>query len=258
MAGSTYVPFSQIDKKLADREDLYIRNMSKHKLSRASSIVVINYPSAEGDRAFNVPRTNIPFNICDHVAPESLRASASFRKLYNNGVLEIVDPDVAEAELRDPAKREALRAALYEADNTTIYNARANEQRANKDAEAAIKAEKQREQSAGMSNMLASMDPRIAAALQQNSIGPDPALINAGNPRFTALETRVKAGAMTGDLVVNELSLMYGDLTLNDLQSIATTHYWPQEAQTWARERIAYQIEAMNQQAAGALPKGNE
>lgn len=254
-----YVPFSQIDKKLAEREELYIRNVSKHRLSGASSIVVINYPSAEGDRAFNVPRTNIPFNICDHVDPESLRASASFRKLYNNGVLEIVDTEVATAELQDPIKRDALRAALYEADNTTIYNARANESRANQEAEAAIKAEKQREQSAGMANLLSTMDPRVAAALGQNQgTGPDPSLVSAGNPRFTALETRVKGGGMNGQQVVQELTLMYGDLTLNDLQAVATASFWPSEAQTWARERIAYQVEAMNQQNAGALPSSGE
>lgn len=243
----SFISFSEVDRRLADRQPLYIKNVTRHRSSGTSSILVINYPSAEGDRSFNIPRTTIPFNICDYVDQESLRASASFRKAVNNGALEILEEDTAELELRDPAKRQALQAAIYEADNTTIYQARSAEAQAYKDADAQIRAEKQREQSAGMKHMLAGMDPALAKALnltRSDGQFQDPKPVLTANPRFSALEARVKANSLTADQVVNELSLMYGDLTTTDLQSIATTSFWPQAAQTWARERIAYQLEA--------------
>ena len=254
---SGYIPFSQIDELLAQRKDIYIRNKGTYGAARVKPIVILNYPSAEGTRSFNVPRTSIPFNICNHVDPESLRSSASFRKLLNNGVLEIVATEQAELELADPAKQQALKAALYEADSTTIYNARSDEIKKNKEAEASIKAEKQREQSAGMKNMIQAMDPQLAQALnllRPDGQVPDPVLERTGNPRFIALENRAKSGSMTGPQVVSELTLMYGDLTMNELQAVATGSAWPVEAQQWARERMAYQIEALNKKAALSSP----
>jgi hypothetical protein len=257
--GGEFVSFSQVDKTLSEGGPLYVRNKAKHPGSGAASILVISYPTAEGTVGFNVPRVAIPFNICDHVDPESLRASRHFRKLVVNGTLEIVPEEQAERELRDPALREAFRRALKESDEHGIYQARADEIKKNQAAEAEIKAEKMAEQSAGMSHMLAAMDPRLAAALNtpQNIANVPPPDLGP-NPRFRALETRVVG--MAGESVVNELTLMYGDLTPNDLQAIATGSAWPAEAKKWARERIAYQLQALNEAAgdAGQLPPGEE
>jgi len=246
MSLTSYTSFSTVDKILEKGGPLYVRNLARHSSSRAASILIINYPSSEGGRAFNCPRVNIPFDICDHVDPESLRASASFRKLVVNGTIEIVDPETAERELADPAKRTAFRAALKESDEHGIYQVRASEIAANKSAEQAIKAEKNQEQSAGMSHMLASMDPRLAAALSTKTadkITNIPGLDLGENPRFRSLESRSQG--MAGESVVGELTLMYGDLTLNDLQSIVTGSAWPNEAKAWARERISYQVASL-------------
>jgi hypothetical protein len=252
MSIGEFASFSQVDKVLEAGGPLYVRNTAKHRMSNAATILVINYPSAEGMTAFNCPRVSIPFNICDHVDPQRLRQSRSFRKLVNSGVLQLVDEEEAKRELADPMKREAFRAALRESDEHDIQTLRADELRKNKEAEAAIKAEKQAEQSAGMSHMLAAMDPRLAAALQANTpenVVNVPAPDLGPNPRFKALQTRL--AGMAGDAVVRELTLMYGDLTPNDFQSIATTNTWPPEAQAWARERIAYNLQALTN-AAGA------
>lgn len=233
--------FQAIDQKLANREPVYIRNKSRHPASGALSIVVVSYPSAEGEKSFNVPRSTMPFNICNYVDPESLRVSTGFRKLLNNGALEVVEEDEAQKAAQDPAAVEAFQVAYMEATNT--YAFRADEQRKNQQAEAEIKAEKQREQSGGMKNMLAAMDPKLAQAL--NIIGtdgqrPDPKLITTRSPRFTALEARVRNKTVGDVQIINELSGMLSDLTIDDLSTVAAGGIWPHIAAMWARERLEF------------------
>ncbi len=236
-----FTSFSDIDKKLAAREPLFIRNNSRHKTSNTLSILVLNYPSAEGEKSFNIPRSATPFNICDHIDPESLRSSSSFRKYLNTGSVEVVDEKEAQEALADPGAVAAFRASYNEANNT--YVARTGEQRATQEAEAAIKAEKAREQSAGMKNIIAAMDPKLAQALNiQGADGqrPDPKLITARSPRFSALEARVRAGALSDAQVVSDLSLMLSDLMIDDLASIASGGIWPSIAVAWAKERLEF------------------
>jgi hypothetical protein len=246
-----------VDKILADRKPLYIRNMARHPQSNAQSIVIINFPTNEGGRSFNIPRTSVPFNICDHIDPDSLRSSESFRKMLNNGTLEVIEDDIAKRELKDPAMRASFQKAYNEANNT--YSARRGETKAAREANAQAKQEAQRAQSAGMKNIIAAMDPKLAEALNitgADGMKADPVLSNTRNPRMVALESRVKSGTLQGQAVVDELSLMLGDLDANALTSIAAGAIWPPEAQKWARDRIAFQMQAANEKAAGALPPG--
>lgn len=236
-----FTSFTDIDKKLANREPLFIRNNSRHKHSNALSILVLNYPSSEGDKSFNIPRSATPFNICDHIDPESLRSSASFRKYLNTGSIEVVPEEQAKAEVADPAVAQAFRASFEEANNTHV--ARFSEQKSAVEAEAAIKAEKQREQSAGMKNIIAAMDPKLAQALNLRGADgqqPDPKLLSARSPRFTALEARVRAKSLGDAQVVSELSLMLSDLSIDDLASVAAGGIWPNIAVSWAKERLEF------------------
>lgn len=242
---STFSSFSDIDKKLANREPLFICNRSRHKTSNALSILILNYPSAEGDKSFNIPRSGTPFNICDHVDPESLRSSSSFRKYLNTGSIEVVSEEEARSAVEDPAVLEAFRASYNEANNT--YVARSGEQRASIEAEAAMKAEKQREQSAGMKNIIAAMDPKLAQALNITTASgqqPDPKLIGSRSPRFTGLEARVRAKAIGDAAVVGELSLMLSDLTIDDLANVSAGGVWPNIAVAWAKERLDFKSRA--------------
>lgn len=260
----TFVSFSEVDAALAERKPVYIANKARHHLSGAQSIVVINFMTVEGSRSFNVPRTSIPFNICDYVDPDSLRTSQSFRKLLNNGTLQVVAEAEAQIARNDPAAMQSFRAAYNEANNT--YVARSAENRKNNEAHAADRAERQKNTSAGMKNIIAAMDPKLAEALNiMNADGqrPDPVLETKRNPRIVALEARVKSGTLQGQAVVDELSLMFGDLTIEDLHGISGGGFWPVEAQNWARERVAHKMKAQNEAAAlasaapgGTLPPG--
>ena len=246
----TFQSFSDIDKTLADRKPLYLRNNARHPGSGAQSIVVINYPTHEGSRSFSIPRTSVPFNICDHIDPDSLRSSESFRKLLNNGTLEVVTEDAAKRELRDPAMRQAFMDAYNEANNT--YNARRDETKASREANAQARAEAQATQSAGMKNIIAAMDPKLAEALNITGADgqkPAPTLSSNRSPRLVALESRVKAGTIQGSEIVKELSLMLSDLDVNSLAGIASGAFWPPEAQQWARDRVAFQMQAQNEAA---------
>jgi len=236
---SGYVAYSDIDKMLSRREALYVRN----KTSKPVRMLVINYPSPESPigNAFMVPRSTVPFNICDFVDPESLRGSKTFKQILHAGGLELVDPKQARAELSDPERIKAFRAAFDEANNT--YRARAGELKRTQEASAAEKASQQKLQSQGMRNIIQAMDPTMAKALSfvgADGIKADPKLLTDVSPRLVGLERRFAAGDVDETSVMIELSLMLGDLTTADLEKIASDAAWPRAAQSWARERIAY------------------
>lgn len=241
----TYMSFQEVDRVLAAREALFIRNVSPPP----RKILVVDYPSAEGNKGFFVPRTNVPFNICDYVDPESLRASSSFRKLLNGGVIEVLSEDEARAELADPARLANLRNAMSEANNT--YQHRADELRKTQEATAVTRAEEQAASSQGMKNIIASMDPNLAKALNitgSDGMKHDPKPVVSRNARLVSLETRVKSGTVPVSLLMSELSLMLGDLSMEDLQSIAGGGVWPAEVAQWARERVAFETQKINKQ----------
>lgn len=234
-----YLPFSEVDKLLAAREPLFIRNCS----TKPMSILVINYPSAEGGLGFNIPRTSIPFNICDHVDPESLRASKSFRTMLHSGKIEVVATEAAMRELSDPERIKAFRIAFEEANNT--YKSRAGEADKTRAANQDVRNEALKSQSGAMKNMLASMDPTLAKAI--GAIGADgqrplPKLIEERSPRLTSLEGRIKNGSVDGPGVMTELALMLGDLSTADLEFIAANPSFPPEAQQWARGRLSFAL----------------
>ena len=239
----SYLSFSEIDKKLAAREALYVKNCS----SKPTKILVINYPSPEGDVAFNIPRTTIPFNICDYVDPEYLRASRSFRQMMNAGVVEVVETEKAEKTLSDPEFFRAFRLAYEEANNT--HKSREGEAQKARSAGSILREEAQRAQSQGMKNIITSMDPTLAKALNfvdasgQKHL-PKLAAGTERNPRLVALENRVKGGAVTAEEIMRELKLMLGDLDLGDLQAVAAGTAWPTEAQQWARDRVEFQTKS--------------
>jgi hypothetical protein len=238
---SNYVSWQDVDKTLANREPLYVRNTSPPP----RKMLVVDYPSPEGaGKAFIVPRTNVAFNICDYLDPESIRASSSFRKLFNNGLIQVVTAEDAKLEMQDPARRQNFTAAYNEANNT--HSHRADEVRKTQEANAAARAEDQKESSAGMKNVIAALDPTLAKALNivgADGIKNDPKLLSDRNPRLSALETRVKQGQVPVSVLMSELSLMLGDLSVADLQTIASGGIWPADVSQWARERIAFETE---------------
>lgn len=237
-----FVSFSEIDKLLQAREPLFIRNRSPKPMK----ILVINYPSAEGEQAFHIPRTSIPFNICDYVDPESLRASRSFRAMLNTGNVEVITEDTARRELADPERIKAFRTAYDEANNT--YKSRAQEAEKTRAAGQAIRDENLKNQSGAMKNMLASMDPTLAKAL--NIVGEDgqrplPKLVQERSGRLVSLEARVKNNLLDEAGVMGELSLMLGDLLQEDFEFIAAHPSFPKAAQEWARDRLAFALKML-------------
>jgi hypothetical protein len=235
--------FHDVDTILADRKPLYIKN----KTTQPIRLLVIDYPSPEGPKAFFIPRTPIPFNICDFVDPESLRSSSSFRSMLNAQAIEVIDIAAAKAVIADPEARKSFVSALNEANKT--HQHRANELAKTREANAAYRDEQSKQNSGAMKNMLTAMDPMLAKALNitgADGMRPEPKLIVHRNARLAALEARVKAGTAALATIMSELSLMLGDLSTDDLQAIAGSAFWPPESQKWARDRIAYATKALN------------
>lgn len=240
---SNYVSFSEVDKVLAARDPLWVRNISPPP----RKILMIDYPSAEGGKAFHVPRCDVPFNICDYVEPESLRASSGFRTMINSGMLEILTEDQAQDALADPEARKAFQNSYAEANKT--HQHRSDEMRKNQEASAEVRAETQAASAKGMKSIISALDPALAKAL--NLIGADgqqhaPTLTSNRSPRLIALEERVKAGAVPESLLMSELSLMLGDLSIEELQGIAAGGLWPAPVAQWARERVSFRTQQQN------------
>lgn len=239
----SYVSFQEVDRRLANRESLFIRNTSPPP----RKLLVIDFPSAEGNKAFFIPRTNVPFNICDYVDPESLRSSSSFRAMLNGGQLQVISEEEAVEERADPERLKNFTTAYNEANKT--YSHRADELRKTQEANATSRAEEQAASSQGIKSVISAIDPNIAKALNlvgADGIKHDPKVLSARNSRLNALEARVKAGNMPVSLVMSELSLMLGDLGIEDLEVVAAGGIWPTEVAQWARERIAFETQRQN------------
>jgi hypothetical protein len=230
-----YVTFSEVDAMLANRKPVYLRNLT----SKPSSILVLDYPSPEGMKAFHVPRSSIPFNVVDYVEAEYIRGSSAFRKLFHSGVLEVVAEERAVRELADPEARRAFQLAHDEANKTSQY--RHGELEKARRAGADAREEAQAQQGHAMHSLIATMDPKMVRAMNVGSDGTkDPKVSTQVSPRLTALHARVKNNQVDAQGIKNELSLMMSDLDLSDLQGIAAGGFWPAEVQLWARERVAF------------------
>jgi hypothetical protein len=241
----SFLTFTEIAKMLTEKQTLWVRNISPPP----RKILIIDYPSAEGGRAFNIPRTNLPFNICDHVDAESLRNSKSFRDMFNAGMLEVVDEEAARNELKDPLIRKSLQNAMSEAKNTHAH--RADEVRKNQEADAAVRAEQQANTSQGTKSIIAALDPALAKALNligANGMKNDPTLVSKFNPRLVALEDKIKAGNVPVSLVMTELSSMIGDLSIDDMTHVAAGGVWPKDVAEWARNRVAFLVNRRDQE----------
>lgn len=93
-----------LDQLVADGKPVYVRNRTRPR-GRMQITFVLGNGKTHG---VAIPRTHLPICLNDHVPPETIRGSHEVRSYINKGVLELVDPAVAEKELSDPANREEL------------------------------------------------------------------------------------------------------------------------------------------------------
>jgi hypothetical protein len=227
--------FTEVDETLAARQPLYVRNVHRTR-GGIRSVLTVNYPTAEGPKAFNIPATQVAFDLCQFVDPESLRGSDSFRKFLNKGAIVVVPEAEALAEMRQRENAEIFRVAYEDANNT--YVARADEAKKEQSAGSAARDERHREQSGAMRGLITSLDPTLAKALNLvTSTGqqPDPKMLVA-NPRFASLEARIHG--LSSEDVIHELRRMASDLSTADLQAIQAGSQWPAAAKEWAAARL--------------------
>lgn len=245
---SDVVTFSDVAGVLARGEPLFIRNVS----SPPRKMLIVDYPSPEGMRSFSIPRSDVPFNIVDHVDPDSLRQSKSFRTLFNNGLLEVVSEQEAKEELREPGRAAEWRNAYSEANRTTQH--RADELRKTQQADAEARAELAASSAQSMKSVIAALDPNVARIM--NLVGRDgqlhdPKPVSNLSPRLVSLEDRLKAGSVPKSLVVTELSGMASDLSEADLQHLLKEDsVWAEDVKKWSRDRLKFIQKRKNKEQA--------
>lgn len=240
--------FSTIQKKIENKEPIFVRNMTGGA-GKPMMALTVTYPSSGGqERAHNVPATSIPYDISGHIPHDKLNESYSFRHFINLGHLEVVPEEVAIHELRDPSVRKTWHRAHMEANNTSI--ARKDEMLKERYAR-----EEERKTSDSMGkaidDFVAAQNPAVAkrlGAINSNAVPERSSMEGGRNMRFVSIEKRVKQGALDGDNLIDELTAILGQLSDRDLKSIIASPLWPEHSQEWARERLAFRQE-------GAPPK---
>lgn len=238
--GTDYEDFQRIDEHLAARKPLYIRNCSKHPLS----VIVLEYPSAEGMAVTYLPRTTVPFNICAKIEPDYLRSSRAFRDLLTSRTIEVVPASRAKAETKDPALKAQFDDAWAEANNTSAHR----RDEARKAREAGSTRAAASDASGPVVELLSKLDPEIVKQLDLSQLLGQTKKVKANpeqqNPRFYSLFMRVKGdNGVAPDVIKKELSSMLSELSDSDLQVVAAGGPWGSAAAEWARERLKYRLE---------------
>lgn len=96
-----------LDQLLKEEKPIFVVN--RHQ---PIGIVIVQFKDGTNIERVIIPKTTHPFNLSQRVPVKSMRESFEFRRFIQDGVLELIDPDVALNLLKDPDIQEELRAAI--------------------------------------------------------------------------------------------------------------------------------------------------
>lgn len=98
--------FIDLDDLLENGEKVYVRNNAL----KSHLLVIVQMKDRSGrNRALKVPPTKFPICVSTQFSKDMIRESSDLRDALAKGVLALVDPKQAEAELRDPEAKDELK-----------------------------------------------------------------------------------------------------------------------------------------------------
>jgi hypothetical protein len=98
--------FLDLDEILDTNQKVFVRNNSL----KSNLLLVIQMQDRSGrKRPLKVPPTRFPICVSTQFSKEVIRECSDLRELLNKGVIVLVDPDQAEAELRSEDAREEMK-----------------------------------------------------------------------------------------------------------------------------------------------------
>ncbi len=235
----TNLRYAELRAHFEAGNELYLRNnMTCGNGARA--LIVINYPSQEGNTSFNFPRTQLPISITDYIGASALLNSASFRKLYNNGKLKFVAASKAKRELASELSQKSLLKSVQEADDNGLRQVRRNEvEKSRRDAKEQ-RIEESAEGASSLRSMLTSLDPRLAelADTLHKDKNKEASSDEVGDPRFNALYARVKNNMIDENDQLDGFVVLLGELDANALMQITKDTVWSNDVRAAAKSRI--------------------
>lgn len=235
----THLRYSQLKAYIEEHGDLYLKNEAVTP-NGARAIVVINYPSHEGNTSFNFPRTALPVPITDYIEPGSLMGSKSFRKLFNNGTLKFVPQSRAEKELDSDIARDSLERSITEADDNGLRQSRRGEAAKTRAAVQEQRLEASAEAASAARQALVALDPRLAALADQlyQEANKEASLEQVGNPRFNTLRSKVENRLIDDTEQIDQFVTLLGELTEETLFKVIKDHVWSDQVKMAAKERL--------------------
>lgn len=166
---------------------LYVRN-----ITRPRGMLAVNFMLPSGKtKTVNIPRTHLPFPLSDRMGWDTILQSDDLRACINQGVLDIIRPDVAEKELgSEGAVEEAnrLRYSKFSAKNTFV------------------------------SKRVQDMEETINRAenAKDHQLEPLGIETNVIQPRVLSMAEKLKHGEMSIKAALSELKTMEGELKETD------------------------------------------
>lgn len=177
-----------LDALLNEGKKIYVKNTS-----RPMGHIVLTFVTAHGKAVpRNIPRTWIPICLTDTLSPDIIAQSNELRQFINKGILALVEPEVAQKELKTAdATEESVRL------NLSDFSQR---------AEVTERSLKMENQFTAEANPLNPMEPAQLA---------DPV-----NNRVKSTLLRVESKDITEREAVAEFRIMQAELTSHDLTYI--------------------------------------
>jgi hypothetical protein len=177
-----------LDSLLNDGKKIYVKNTS-----RPMGHIVLTFVTAHGKAVpRNIPRTWIPICLTDTLSPDIIAQSNELRQFLNKGILALVEPQVAQDELKtDDASEESRRLNLSDFSNKAEVTERT----------------------------LTLENQYTAEANPLNPMGPE-GMADPVNNRVKSTLLRVESKDITEREAVAEFRIMQGELSSHDLTYI--------------------------------------
>jgi DNA-binding protein H-NS len=241
-------------KYIQEGNPLYVRNnafINKTDGTSTLTQVAVRYTLPDQDpTVFAVPRTKLCFNICDFIRPEALVNSMDFHRLWAANKIVMASEEEFNRERRDSATELAFDRANADANHTQRARFSRNEKAREKmEAKRAAMTEEVSQEFKNMQKDIATLRELMAAGGLTAPALAAPAAreLPQRSSRYAAFEASQKAqrdpdgkGYPPDNEVVDELIDILGDITRQDLETIAVSVLYSPGVQTWARQRLSH------------------
>jgi hypothetical protein len=188
-----YPDHLDLDWLIENKLPVYVRNTTRPRGQIAINFVQVNGRS----KVIKIPRTSLPIHLSRQVSGETIAVSDDLRQCIMKGVIELIRPDLAYAELLDPENAHEIQ-ALQLSDFSS--------------------------KNAFMSPRVSDMQKSIDGKVDANSPSLEPLGVetNVLNPRVMSMVEKLINGDMSIKAAMSELKILEPELKDTDCSYMIT------------------------------------